>query len=492
MSKKQPGALYLGLDIGTQGSKGLVLDGDSGQIVARAHASYGLVEGLPDGAAEQDPATWLEALDVICASLRDSVDLREIRSVAVSGQQHGFVPLDESGRVLRRAKLWCDTATIAEADELSEAWGRSLAVGFTASKILWLKRHEPELFAKLAHVALPHDYVNFVLTGRHASEYGDASGTGLLDPHTRSWLEADVAKVDEELLAKLPELLPAGEVFGTVQEAATQRFGLSPSCLVGVGGGDNMMAAIGAGAVEPGVTVLSLGTSGTVFARSEAPVVDPSGVIAPFCDSAGAWLPLLCVMNLTLVTEEVRSAFSMSHDEIAACARRVPVGADGLRMLPFLQGERVPPLPAAAGSLDGMRHGWLEPGRLYRAALEACVANLRLGSARLESLGIDIAKLRLVGGAAVNPLWQQCIADAFDRPVELVEESEAAAFGAALQALWTDRRREVPSLELAEVVRPHVRLGEGASPDASAVDAWGELLRDWRERLEQRYPGACA
>lgn len=484
------GRYFLGIDVGTQGSKGLVLDAESGTVLARASSAYELAPGLPAGAAEQDPAIWLAAIDELLGELAARVELQSIAAVGVSGQQHGFVPIDENGSVLRRAKLWCDTATIDEAQELSEAWGRSVPVGFTASKILWMKRAEPELFARLAHVALPHDYINFVLTGRHATECGDASGTGLLDPRERSWRAADARVIDAALPEMLPEFVPAGDVFARVSESAAERFGLSTDCVVSVGGGDNMMAAIGAGAVEAGVVVLSLGTSGTVFACSEHAIVDSSGVIAPFCDSTGAWLPLLCVMNLTLVTEEVRNAFGLSHEAIAERARAVPIGSDGLRMLPFLQGERVPPLPAAAGTLEGMRAGWLDPGRLYRAALEACVANLRVGSERLEALGVPIKSLRLVGGAAVNPIWRSCIANAFDCDVELVAETEAAALGAALQALWTYRRQADGDASITELAAPYLEVTASEEPDAGSAAAWRDLLADWRELLSHRHPTA--
>lgn len=293
---------FLGLDVGTQGTKALLVDLDAGRVVARASRSYGLIEGLAPGAAEQHPDTWWEAL-------RDAVrelGARRVAGIGVSGQQHGFVPLDAGGQVIRPAKLWCDTETAPEARELSGSYGRPVPTGFTASKILWLKRHEPERFARLAAVLLPHDYVNYRLTGRLFTEAGDASGTGFFDPRKRCFVPAEAAAIDPGLPAKLPPLIQPGEPGGELTPEAAAELGLEPGVPVAAGGGDNMMSAIGSGAVRPGVCVLSLGTSGTVFAYSDEPVVDPEGLIAPFCDSTGGWLPLLCVMNATGVTAEVR------------------------------------------------------------------------------------------------------------------------------------------------------------------------------------------
>lgn len=485
--------LYLGIDIGTQSSKALVVD-ERFEVVARAQEAYGLIEGLPPQAAEQDPRTWTLALQTLLARLAASVDLQRVVALAVSGQQHGFVPLAADGSVLRPAKLWCDTATIEEARTLEARLGRPMPVGYTASKILWLREHEPQHWARLAKIALPHDYINFVLTGRFASECGDASGTGLFSTQERAWdLEAARA-IDEAVPDMLPPLVEAGEVFAVVSKQAAATYGLREGTLVGVGGGDNMMAAIGAGAVSEGLTVASLGTSGTLFARSERSVVDQAGIVAPFCDAAGAWLPLLCVMNLTLVTEEVRTAFSMSHDEITARAAALPIGGGGLRMLPFFQGERVPALPHATASLDGLRHGWLDPGSLYRAGLEACLCNLVLAGERFDAFGLSRTRLRVVGGAARNALWQSSIAAAFACPIDVVLEVEAAAFGAAIQAAWTHALQHGSRASAIDTLRDlcerAVRLEVSVEPVAAEVASFRALHAAWRDLLTQRHPDA--
>jgi len=426
----------LGVDVGTQGLKVLLRELAGGHVRARASRSYGLLARSSDNCAEQDPETWLEAMAGAIREVLASPGLEGARvvGVGVSGQQHGMVVLDASANVLRPAKLWCDTESAAEARELSEAWGIVTPAGFTATKVLWLKRHEPEAFAKMATLLLPHDYVNFMLCGRLGMERGDASGVGLLDISAGTW-DAERAKcVDDSMLGLLPELVSPDAPFGKVSAAAASRFGLPEGALVAPGGGDNMMSALGAGAVADGTFVVSLGTSATLFGYSKAPVLDASGTVAPFCDSTGGWLPLLCTMNCTALLEEVRAAFGLSHAELTELARREPAGCGGVSFLPYLTGERTPNWPHASGALCGLRPGSLRPGVLYRSAMEGATFSVLAGYRYMQQLGLTATELRLVGGGSKNELWQQVIADAFQLPVRLPEEAESAALGAAMAA----------------------------------------------------------
>ncbi|MBL8896667.1 MAG: xylulokinase, partial [Planctomycetes bacterium] len=389
--------LYLGFDVGTQSTKALVIDGASGEVVARAASGYELIPGLPPGAAEQHPDTWWQALGTCCRELASRVDLARVRSLGVSGQQHGFVPLDAEQRVLRAAKLWCDTSTSEEAAELSRAIGRAVPTGFTASKILWMKRKEPASYARLRHVLLPHDWVNLRFTGRLAMEAGDASGTGCFDVVARRFDARACAAIDAHLHEWLPPLVGPAEPIGALRPEVARELGLPAGALVAPGSGDNMCAAIGSGATREGIAVLSLGTSATLFARASSPVIDPAGLIAPFCDATGAWLPLLCVMNATGVLHEVARAFAGEDlHTLTRAAEQVALGCEGLLCVPFLQGERVPDLPNATGSLLGWRPGLLTPGHLFRAALEGISINLAGGLERLRSLGLAIDAVRLV------------------------------------------------------------------------------------------------
>lgn len=475
-------ALFLGLDVGTQGTKGVVVDVAKGRVVARASESYELLPGLPPGAAEQHPATWWQAVRAVVARLRTEVDVARLAGLGVSGQQHGFVPLDAAGEVIRPAKLWCDTATADEAEELSQAWRRRVPTGFTASKILWLKRHEPEHFARLRTVLLPHDWIDLRLTGRATMEAGDASGTGFFDPIAREFRRDELESIDPALPEMLPPLLAPGEPAGRLTPEAAAELGLPAGLLVAPGGGDNMLSAIGSGATRPGVVVVSLGTSGTVFTYSTTPVLDPEGLIAPFCDSTGGWLPLLCVMNVTGVTEEVRAAFAAggaagaSLERLTQEAEAVPPGCGGVLFIPYLQGERVPDLPHATGSLFGLRHGSLRPGVLFRAALEGTSLNLAWGVDRLRALGVRVDSVRLVGGGAQNPLWRRILADVLDAPVQLLAEPESAALGAALQAAWCARRLHDPAASADELASAFVRpAGAPVLPDAARAARYREI-----------------
>jgi len=539
MSPSSP--LFLGLDVGTQGTKALLLDGESGAVVARAGAGHGLIEGLPPGAAEQHPDSWVGAVrDATARVLEEAARAGDVATtneraaatrlashaaiaarvagVGVSGQQHGLVVLDERGAVLRAAKLWCDTSTAAEAAELSAAFGRPVPTGFTASKVLWLARHEPATWAAVRHVLLPHDYLNFVLTGCATMEVGDASGTGWFDPVARAWDAASLATLDaliagshaaaphadgtrgvrpphvpratartagSRLASLLPPLLAPGEPAGMLSDSGAALLGLRAGIPVAAGGGDNMCAAVGSGATRSGAMVVSLGTSGTLFAHSDRPVVDPAGLIAPFCDSTGGWLPLLCVMNCTGVAEEIVALTGKSHAELTALAEDVPAGCDGALLLPYLQGERVPDLPHARGSLHGLRPGMLSPGLLYRAALEGVALNLAWGAERLASLGLPARSVAVVGGGARNALWRQILADALGAPVTPLAEPEAAALGAALLAQWTASRLHGREQSPDALSRRSVRAGGAASvPDPARVALYRESLSRFRALVE--------
>ena len=307
--------LLIGIDSGTQSTKALVIDAVRGKVLGAAAESHDLLPGLPPGAKEQHPHVWCEAAaGAIRKALRQAkASPAEVKAIGVSGQQHGFVPLDKQGAVIRPAKLWCDTTTAAECEEIMgavgglkktlKALGNAVLPGFTASKILWLKKHEPANFAKLATVLLPHDYLNFWLTGEKSMEYGDASGTALLDVRTRKWAPAVLKAIDPDLEGKLPPLQSSERPAGRLQESTAKLLGLPAGILVSAGGGDNMMGAIGTGNTREGVITASFGTSGTIYACAEKAVIDPDGEIAAFCDSTNRWLPLLCTMNVTVATE---------------------------------------------------------------------------------------------------------------------------------------------------------------------------------------------
>jgi xylulokinase len=486
----------IGIDSGTQGTKALVVDVDGGRVLGRGKSPHAMIGGLAPGESEQDPAVWVRAAEkAVAAALKEArVDAGKVVAIGVSGQQHGFVPLDAKGKVIRPAKLWNDTSTIRETEDIVAALGGkkraierlgiSLAVGFTASKILWLKRHEPKSFAALAMVLLPHNYLNFWLTGEARMEYGDASGTGLLDIRKLRWDEAAAAAVDAGLAGKLPPLSHPRDPAGFVKKSLAARFGFG-RVLVGAGGGDNMMGAIGSGNVAPGVCTLSLGTSGTVYAYFDRPFIDPEGEIAAFCDSTGGWLPLLCTMNVTNTTEIVKSLFGLDNAKLERLARKAEPGAGGLLFLPFVDGERVPVLPSSSAVFFGLDRKTFDVPHIVRSVMEGTVLNLGYGFARMKELGLMPAEVRATGGGSRSRLWLQIVADVFGTPVVTLKETEAAAYGAALQAVWNWRLAEGDKTDIADIAEKWVakdKLAAEPEPENKGLyaDLQGRFNSLWR------------
>jgi xylulokinase len=481
--------LILGIDSGTQSTKVLVVDARDGKVLASAAQEYDLIPNLPPGAKEQHPHTWREAAaSGIRRALRQAKAVAaEVQAIGVSGQQHGFVPLDQNGEVIRPAKLWCDTSTAAECAELTDklggprktirALGNAIVPGFTASKILWLKKNEPKNYQRLATVLLPHDYLNFWLTGRKTMEYGDASGTALLDVRKRKWARAALEAIDPELPGKMPPLMHSDEPAGTLQAATAKQLDLNPGVLVSAGGGDNMMGAIGTGNTRAGVITASFGTSGTIYACAEKPVVDPQGEIAAFCDSTNRWLPLLCTMNVTVATEMVREDFGWSYEKYAGEAARVPAGSDGLLLLPYFEGERTPNVPEGTGVWFGVNHKTFEAGHFARAAIEGVTLGMNYGLRRLGELGVKPAQIRATGGGAKSKVWRQIMADIFNVEVVTLKVSEGAAYGAALQALWCWRLQQGEKIAISEITDQFVEVNraEIAQPEAKNAATYREL-----------------
>lgn len=491
-------SLLIGIDSGTQSTKALVVDARSGKVCGSGSASYGLIAGLPAGAKEQDPETWRAALvkSVKLALKEAKATAGEVVAISVSGQQHGFVPMDKSGAVIRPAKLWCDTTTTAECAEITQslggakgairAVGNAVLPGFTAPKILWLRKNEPENYARLATVLLPHDYLNWWLTGGMFMEFGDASGSALMDVRKRRWSEAAIHAIDPELSGKLPTLSSSDQPAGQLRAEAAKALGLNAGVLVAAGGGDNMMGAIGTGNTRQGVVTASFGTSGTIYACSERPVVDPAGEIAAFCDSTNRWLPLLCTMNVTVATEMVRKDFDLDHAAFEKAAAKAPAGSDGLVLLPYLEGERTPNIPDGTGVFLGVRPATFDAPHFARATMEGVTMGMNYGLRRLAELGVSAKQVRATGGGAKSKLWRQIMADVFQAEVVTLEVSEGAAYGAALQALWCWRRQKGETVGIEDVTDAFVKVNraETAQPNDKAVEVYRKLqtLQDQASR----------
>ncbi len=487
-------ALFIGIDSGTQSVKAVVLDLEARTIIAEARAPHHLIEGLPVGHMEQNPTDWTTALDHVLREVAGKIPGGAVAAIGVSGQQHGFVPLDEDGEVIRPAKLWCDTSTEAECALLTKKLGgprgairetgNLILPGFTAPKILWLKRNEPENFRRLRHVLLPHDYINYYLTGDYFMEYGDASGTALMDIRKRVWSKAAVAAVDRNLGKFLPALSPSDQPAGRLRPTLAERYGFPADTIVSAGGGDNMMGAIGTGNVEPGAVSASFGTSGTIYAHAKKPVVDPSGEIAAFCSSTGGWLPLLCTMNVTTVTEHMRALLGYDHATMDAAASMEKPGAAGLLLLPYFVGERTPNVPDGTGVLLGVNGNTLRAAPLARAAMEGVTLGMNFGLRRLRELGVRPREIRVTGGGARSPLWRQIMADIFGVPIVAMANDEGAALGAALQAAWCAAKAGGRPVRLTELTSRVVAVDEQTRcvPEPANVRRYREL-QDLQDEL---------
>lgn len=467
-------SLVAGVDSSTQSCKLEVRDADTGELVRRGHRPH--PPTVPPR-SEQEPHAWWDALSSLLDEQGDGVE-----AISVAGQQHGMVVLDRQRRVIRPAKLWNDTESAPEAHALVARWGPrrwAEVVGtvpvasITVTKLAWLREHEPEHFERVAHVLLPHDWLTLQLSGELCTDRGDASGTGYWSPATESYVAEALALVDLDVTVT-PRVLAPGAIAGTAGDT-----------VVGPGTGDNMGAALGIGLTE-GDVAISLGTSGTVFAVSDHPTTDATGEVAGFADATGCFLPLVCTLNATKVTDTFARLLGQTRDELELLALAASPGAGGVTLLPYLDGERTPNLPDATGTLTGVRSD-TAPAQLARAAFEGVVCSLLDALDALTRAGVhtDRGRLFVVGGGARSRVYPQLLADLARRPVELPADAEYVARGACVQAAAALHGRDV-----AEVARSWAPETSTLEPD-SRVDA--AAVRDAYAALRQHThpePGA--
>jgi xylulokinase len=411
-----------GIDSSTQSTKVEVRDADSGRLVGHGWAPH---SPTAPPCSEQDPAMWWRALE--SARAEAGHDLAgDIAGVSVAAQQHGLVVLDGAGEVLRPAKLWNDTESAADAGWLigqlaagttgwAEACGSVPVAAFTITKLSWLHRTEPELFERIAHVMLPHDWLAWQLTGELGTDRGDASGTGYWSARTGKYRFDLLEIIDRHLnwADVLPPVLPPEAALGT---------------------GDNMAAALGLG-LQPGDVAISLGTSGTVFAVSDTPTADATGAVCGFADATGRYLPLVCTLNATKVTDATSHLLGVDLQELDEMALATAPGSGGVVFLPYLDGERTPNRPNATGVISGL-HSDVAREQLARSAFEGVVCGLLDGLDALRASGVpaDTGRLFLVGGGARSGAYRQILADLAQRPVVVTTEDELVALGACVQA----------------------------------------------------------
>jgi len=445
----------LGIDLGTSGTRSVLFDQNGGVVLAKT-AEYPLYQPR-NGWAEQNPVDWWEAaIATISHVVRESgVDPRQIAALGISGQMHGLVMLDEKGEVLRPCIIWADQRTGEECEDITRAVGAQRLIeitanpaltGFTASKIMWVKKHEPEVYARCRHILLPKDYLRYKLTGDFATEVSDASGMQLLDVPKRQWSQEVLDKlgIPRELLATVYE---SPEVTGHVNAEAARLTGLSQTTLVVGGAGDNAAAAVGTGTVTDGRAFTTIGTSGVVYAHTDSLAIDPHGRVHTFCCAVpGAW-HVMGVMQAaglskrwirdTCCEKEVALAERMDEDPyvlLDKLAEASPPGANRLLFLPYLMGERTPHLdPHARGGFLGLS-AMHTKGDLIRAVMEGVSFGLKDGLQILAGMGVQPDSMLLTGGGAKSPFWRQLLADIFDCQVQTIKSAEGPALGVALLA----------------------------------------------------------
>jgi xylulokinase len=448
--------LVAGVDSSTQSCKVVIRDLETGVVVRTGRATH------PEG-TEVDPAEWWDAL---LAAIADAGGLADVAAISIGGQQHGMVVLDETGTVIRPALLWNDTRSagaaldlIAEvgADQFAMRTGSVPVASFTITKLRWLADAEPENAARVAAVALPHDWLTWRLRGfgpdnpvltELTTDRSDASGTCYFNPVTNEYdldLLGRALRFDnsgDRPAVILPKVMNPGDVAGHLGHSPEFR---KEQVVIGVGAGDNAGAALGLGAKD-GDVVVSIGTSGTVFAVTESPSQDASGTVAGFADAAGAYLPLIATLNAARVLDAVSRLLGVSHDELGALALAAEPGSAGAVLHPYFEGERTPNLPNATATLSGLTLASTSRENLARAAIEGMLCGLADGLDAVLARGVVAKRLLLIGGAAQNGAVSTIAGQVFDVPVEVPEPAEYVALGAAVQAAWalTGTRPEWP------------------------------------------------
>ena len=486
-------ASFLGIDVATTAAKALLIDegmDEGGRVTGVARTAYDYRTPQPRW-AEQDPEQWWAGATQSIRQVLEETGTAPaaVEGLGLTGQMHGLVLLDESGSVLRPAILWNDQRTGAECDAIREALGgrkrlvartgNDALPGFTAPKLLWVRRHEPAVYERVAHVLLPKDYLRYRLTGQYATDRAGAAGTLFLDVEQRDWSPAVLEALNVDP-GWLPPTHEGTAVTGAVTGEAAGQTGLEQGTPVVAGGGDQAAGAVGVGAVEEGVVSIALGTSGVVFGSTEHPAIEPEGRLHAFCHAVpGRWHLMGVMLSAAGSLRWYRDTLAegTAFDALLAPAAEVPAGSEGLLFLPYLSGERTPhPDPDARGAFVGLtvRH---DRAHLTRAVLEGVAFGLRDNFALMREAGqTDVAEVRLSGGGAQNPLWRQILADVLGTELGTVQATEAAACGAAILAgVGTGGWPNVPA-----ACDDLIRVGETVEPNPPKTDVYDRRYNDYR------------
>lgn len=484
----------LGIDVGTGGTRAVLLD-SLGRVISAATAEHAPMNSPHIGWAEQSPDDWWRAAcqAVETCLAKNSIPAQEVAAIGLTGQMHGLVLLDAQDKVLRPAIIWCDQRTAEECREITEQVGAHRLIewtanpalsGFTLPKIWWVQRHEPQIWARVRSLMLPKDYIRFRLTGARTIDVADASGTLLLDVVHRRWSQ-EMLRVSQLNEACLPRVLESQEISGYVSEEGARLSGLRIGIPVVAGAGDQAAGAVGMGIVKPGAVSATIGTSGVVFAATSSPVLEPKGRIHTFCHAIpNRWHVMGVTQGAGLSLRWFRDQFGAGKDDgrdsyarLTEEAANAPPGSAGLLWTPYLMGERTPHLdPGARGALVGITAQHTR-AHVVRAILEGVAFSLRDSLTLFQEIGVPMESVRLSGGGARSPLWQQIQADIYGMPVELVEADEGAAYGAGLLAgvgigVW-------PSVDAA--CETAVRVAKRIQPNPRTVELMNLQYGEYRK-----------
>ncbi len=480
---------FLGMDVGTGGTRAVVVD-RAGKLVGAASCDHAPFRAEHPGWAEQDPEDWWRAAQqAIRDALASTPEPREpIAAIALTGQMHGAVMLDAAGQVLRPALIWCDTRTQPECDWLTQKIGYERLIeltcnpalpNFTLTKLLWVKAHQPGIFAKIRHVMCPKDYVRYRLTGEFAIDVQEASGTLLLDVTHRRWSRevAEAAGIDMDWL---PRVFESPEICARISQKAADLTGLKAGTPVAAGAGDQGAGAVGMGVLQPGSVSATIGTSGVVFAATAKPTKDPKGRLHTFCHAVpGLWHVMGVTQSAGLSLNWLRSTFfaGQSYDALSEAAAKVPAGSEGLEWAPYLLGERTPhldPEVRAAFACIGVNH---TSAHFLRAVLEGVAYSLQDTFTLFGELGIPVTAIRLGGGGARGALWRRIQAGVYGHAVEVLVAEEGGAFGCALMAGVGARHWK----NLDEACAQAIHVAQRIEPDPADVAAYKAGYARWRK-----------
>lgn len=489
---------WLGIDVGTGGTRALLVDPD-GRVTAGFTAPHEDVQMLHPQWAEQRPENWWEAAQAAIQGVLGEARVRgdDIAGIGLSGQMHGLTLLDAAGDVIRPALIWCDQRSQPQVDAINAHLGRDrileaianpVLTGFTLPKLLWVRDHDPASYQRVRKVLLPKDYLRYCLTGEFSSEVSDASGTALFDVVHRRWSQAMLEGLSLDR-SWLPAVVESPDLTGRITPRAAELTGLKPGTPVVGGAGDQAASAIGNGIVEAGIVSCTIGTSGVVFAHMENVAYDPPGRVHTFCHAVpGKWHVMGVTQGAGLSLQWFRSRLAsvQSYNDLTAEAATAPLGCDGLYWLPYLMGERTPHLDANA------RGGWIgltakhTRADLIRSILEGVSYSLKDCLEIIRGLGITVRAVRASGGGARSPFWRQMLADIFDTPVATLETQEGSAYGVALLAMVSTGRFASVQEACGHAIREVSRL-DPHPQNAAAYARRYPIFRDLYPALRPAY-----